>query len=394
MSEFYSGPRTVGGIATFNIQDSFVEALARGYRSGFLNDTDYHHLTQCETLDDVKLNLAETDYGTFLQNEPGPLVVSTIRDKCYEKLVAEFEYLRANATQPLARFLDCVTYEYMIENIMLVLKATLNNPNVDVAELLEQSHPMGRFDESTMRSICAFENTPKGYADLYQTVLIDTPIGPYFSQFLKEESERGRGQAGEAVRALVEEMPTTKLENTLRKLHLEDFYFFCQELGGDTATEMGGLLKARADAMAINITLNSFGTSLNEPNMRQSDRKLLYPSIGHLYPEGTERLCFVGDEDELGNAVAPYKDYREIWDAYQTGETTIDDAFYQRDVRLGELAFEGQMSYACFYAYVKLKEQEIRNIVWICECIVQRQRNKIVQHSIPIFSENSPWRKR
>ena len=39
MSEFYSGPRTVGGIATFNIQDSFVEALARGYRSGFLTDT-------------------------------------------------------------------------------------------------------------------------------------------------------------------------------------------------------------------------------------------------------------------------------------------------------------------------------------------------------------------
>ena len=63
-------------------------------------------------------------------------------------------------------------------------------------------------------------------------------------------------------------------------------------------------------------------------------------------------------------------------------------------MRLGELAFEGQMSYACFYAYVKLKEQEIRNIVWICECIVQRQRAKIVQHSIPIFSDQSPWRKR
>ena len=120
---------------------------------------------------------------------------------------------------------------------------------------------------------------------------------------------------------------------------------------------------ARADAMAINITLNAFGTSLTEPTMRQADRRLLYPSIGHLYPEGTERLCFVGDEDELGNAVAPYKDYREIWDAYQSGETTIDDAFYQRDVRLGELAFEGQMSYACFYAYVKLKEQEIRNLM-------------------------------
>lgn len=37
-----------------------------------------------------------------------------------------------------------------------------------------------------------------------------------------------------------------------------------QKVGGDTAVVMGELLKARADAMAINITLNSFGTPLNE----------------------------------------------------------------------------------------------------------------------------------
>jgi hypothetical protein len=28
-----------------------------------------------------------------------------------------------------------------------------------------------------MRSIPSFEASPKGYADLYQTVLIDTPVG-------------------------------------------------------------------------------------------------------------------------------------------------------------------------------------------------------------------------
>ena len=32
-------------------------------RSSFMGDTDYHHLTQCETLDDIRLNLTETDYG-------------------------------------------------------------------------------------------------------------------------------------------------------------------------------------------------------------------------------------------------------------------------------------------------------------------------------------------
>jgi len=55
-----SGP---GDMTTFNILHGFQEALVRGMRSSFMGDTDYHHLTQCETLDDIRLNLTETDYG-------------------------------------------------------------------------------------------------------------------------------------------------------------------------------------------------------------------------------------------------------------------------------------------------------------------------------------------
>jgi V-type H+-transporting ATPase subunit d len=46
---------------------------------------------------------------------------------------------------------------------------------------------------------------------------------------------------------------------------------------------------------------------------------------------------------------------------------------------------------ACFYAYVKLKEQEIRNLVWIAECILQGQKEEINKF-VPIFSEGAPWR--
>ena len=40
-----------GGLSTFNIQHGFIEGLVRGYRSGFLDDVDYHHLTQCESIE-------------------------------------------------------------------------------------------------------------------------------------------------------------------------------------------------------------------------------------------------------------------------------------------------------------------------------------------------------
>ena len=70
-----------GDMNTFNMQHGYSEALVRGYKSGFLTENEYRHISQCETLEgrcfsdlrimllDVKLNLQETDYGNFLADE-------------------------------------------------------------------------------------------------------------------------------------------------------------------------------------------------------------------------------------------------------------------------------------------------------------------------------------
>ena len=60
-------------------------------------------------------------------------------------------------------------------------------------------------------------------------------------------------------------------------------------------------------------------------------------------------------------------------------------------VRSCELAFESQCHIGCFYAYVKLKEQEIRNLVYISECILQRRKDAI-GNFISVFSKHSEWR--
>ena len=99
----------MSGFLTFNIDDGYLEGIVRGYRAKILTANDYANLTQCDVLDDVKLHLASTDYGTFLQNEPSPLVTSTLMKKCTEKMVKEFRFIQSQAVGPMTKFLDYIT---------------------------------------------------------------------------------------------------------------------------------------------------------------------------------------------------------------------------------------------------------------------------------------------
>ena len=57
--------------------------------------------------------------------------------------------------------------------------------------------------------------------------------------------------------------------------------------------------------------------------------------------------------------------------------TFTSKVFYESEFRQCEAMFDQQFNYAIFYAYVKLREQEVRNLMWICECIAQQQKHRI-----------------
>ena len=77
-----------GGLADFNILHGFTEALIRGMRSSFLVDADYHHLTQCETLDDVRLNLTESDYADAVADK-STITPSVLQSAAIEKVCVD-----------------------------------------------------------------------------------------------------------------------------------------------------------------------------------------------------------------------------------------------------------------------------------------------------------------
>jgi len=352
-------PYTPGGIAYFNVNHGFLEGILRGYHIGLLTRADYGNLTQCDSLDDLKLHLQSTSYGSdFLVNEPSPLHTTTIAEQSTLKMVEEFNYLRANSVEPLSKFLDYITYAYMIDNVVLLITGTLHER--DVQELTQKCHPLGRFN--AMNTIAASTTV----AELYGDVLIDTPLASYIQGCLSEED--------------ISEKHIEIIRNTLYKAYLEDFDHYCTEvLGGITGEVMHTLLQFDADRRSINITLNSFGTEL-----QKDDRKELYPRLGLLYPEGTAKLGEADDQEMVRSAVEHIHAYRTLFNETQySEEKSLEDAFFEYEVKLNLESFDQQFGFGVFYSYFKLKEQEVRNIVWIAECILQEQKGEINQY-IPL----------
>lgn len=169
---------------------------------------------------DLKLHLQGTDYGSFLANEPSPLSVSTIDDKLREKLVIEFQHMRNQAVEPLSTFLDFITYSYMIDNIILLITGTLHQR--PISELIPKCHPLGSFEQMEAIHVAA---TP---AELYNAVLVDTPLAPFFVDCISEQD--------------LDEMNIEIIRNTLYKAYLEAFHTFCKEIGGTTADCMCEIL--------------------------------------------------------------------------------------------------------------------------------------------------------
>ncbi|KAF2458772.1 putative vacuolar ATP synthase subunit D [Lineolata rhizophorae] len=354
----------------YNVSNGYVEGIVRGYRNALLTGQSYNNLTQCETIDDIKLQLGPA-YGDFLAALPPNPSTSALANKTTDKLVSEFRYLQANATGSLAKFMEYLTYGYMIDNVALLITGTLHER--DTRELLERCHPLGWFE--TMPVLCVATNIE----ELYNSVLIETPLAPYFKGSLSHQD--------------LDELNIEIIRNTLYKNYLEDFYDFVRThddiAGSPTAEVMAEVLEFEADRRSINITLNSFGTELSK-----QDRKKLYPNFGKLYPEGILMLSRADDVEGVRIAVDGVSDYKNFFDQTGLGQASaggignmaggmgtdgrsLEDMFYQKEMEISKIAFTRQFTHAVVYAWVKLREQEIRNITWIAECIAQNQKERI-----------------
>lgn len=90
-------------------------------------------------------------------------------------LCCEFQFRKMSTFS----FITLYSYSYMIDNIVLLITGTLHQRSI--SELIPKCHPLGSFEQ--MEAIHIASNA----AELYNAVLVDTPLAPYFIDCISEQ---------------------------------------------------------------------------------------------------------------------------------------------------------------------------------------------------------------
>ncbi|KAH1039670.1 hypothetical protein J1N35_041413 [Gossypium stocksii] len=224
-----------------------------------------------------------------------------------------------------------------------------------------------KFVDEYKHMLCHTTEPLSTFLEYITLVLVDTPLAPYFFECITSKD--------------LDDMNIEIMRNTLYKAYIEDFYKFCQKLGGAATEIMSDLLAFEANRRAVNITINSISIELT-----RDDRRKLYSNFGLFYPYGHKELAVREDIDQsfalfvslVCAAMEKYPPYLLIFSKLSYGESQmLDKAFYKKEVKRLCLAFAQQFHNGVLFAYMRLREQEIRNLLWISECVAQNQKSRI-----------------
>jgi V-type H+-transporting ATPase subunit d len=154
-----------------NIDEALPEAQIRALRKGFLGESEYSMLKQVSTIQEFRIVMEDTDYGSDIfqnQSDGEQFDVQLLGRAMKERLMDEIQYMIAQSSYPLNQFLTMILHRYQIDNVVLIIEGLKprpdGRPNLSIEELMRMAEPLGKFAE--LKNVQPVDG--EDYASLYQ----------------------------------------------------------------------------------------------------------------------------------------------------------------------------------------------------------------------------------
>ncbi|KAG0439489.1 V-type proton ATPase subunit d [Dictyocoela muelleri] len=299
-----------------------------------LTQENYTLLMQCETLEDLIIKLSQTGYSSYI-NENVDINKKSIKTKLYESLTNEFTSIYKYSDKDVKTLLTYFHETLMIDEFILCLALKIE----DKLEINEEN--LGFFPElhtlkfsNDMNDVFRFciDNC---FLKKYEIVLNDFKNCDFKS------------------------LDVQLLHAILLKDHRLAFY---KKINNSMA-HMKKILRFEGDRQIIEMVMNSIGQDI--------DRKKYFSEVSELKGSVLIELMSVEGYDEFVSVMMNTK-YSEI----------LENPLPRLQKMEIDLNFDSFLLYndiSCVYSYLKLKELEIKNILWIVECLVSGRKDNMDQ---------------
>ena len=295
---------------------------------------DFSTLLDSESIEDICVKL-QKQYPEVLEMKR--FTRCELKRKLDESLLKEIvQGMREpSAQEQISFFIE----SYKIQNFFFLLSS--KEYDSDLESSFQKIEPLGYFNELDTLKFCVDMD------EVYLYCVKNTFLSNYCEP---EMFAKSLGDNDFSV-----------LSTEVRKRHIEKY-------AKTTKTSFLKLLKLEGDKHNLDIVLSTLETDVDR------HQKLRWMTNVTSFPQPVcEALARVTEAEELQMALGRVRGYRTLYQELR--DSDLETAFLRREIDAYLSAFEIFNDVTSLYAYLKLKEQEIRNILWVAECVVSGKRD-------------------
>lgn len=304
---------------------------------------DFSTLLDSEGIEDICVKL-QHHYPEVVEMKK--FTRGELRRKLNETLLRE---IKQSLREPsAAEQINFFVESYKIQNFFFLLSC--KEYDAELEHSFEKIEALGYFNELDTLKFCA------SMEEVYLYCIKNTFLANYCSQsmFKKDFQENDFSAASTEV----------------RKRHIERY-------ARSARGQFLKLLRLEGDKHNLDIVLSTLNSEIS------SQKKLCWMTFVTNFTHSEYRsLAETADIGELQSILGKTRTYRTFCDELK--DKDMSSVFLRREVDAYMSTFDTFNDITSLYAYLKLKEQEIKNILCVAECVIQGRRNILDELMVPV----------